>query len=110
MKFIRDFFDSNHKHFSEGGRFARLEPLFEAFETLFFIPGLVTQKHPYVRDSLDLKRLMSTVIVALLPPLFFGIYNTGYQSNLATGPTHLARYNYAGASCAPRIPIWIGEL
>lgn len=85
MKFIGNFFDSQRKHFIEGGRLQRLYPIFEAFETLFFIPGHVTRNAPHVRDSLDLKRLMSTVIVALIPPLLFGIYNTGYQSNLASG-------------------------
>lgn len=85
MKFIEDFFDSKRKHFIEGGHLQRLYPLFEAFETLFFIPGHVTRNAPHVRDSLDLKRLMSTVIVALIPLLLFGIYNTGYQSNLSSG-------------------------
>jgi len=85
MRFIKDFFDATRIHFTEGGRLQRLYPLFEAFETLFFIPGHGTQNAPHVRDSLDLKRLMSTVIVALIPPLLFGIYNTGYQSNLASG-------------------------
>ena len=87
MKFIKNFFDSKRKHFIEGGKFEKLEPLFDATETFFFIPGIVTQNHPHVRDSLDLKRLVSIVILALMPPLFFGIYNTGFQSNLASGLT-----------------------
>jgi Na+-transporting NADH:ubiquinone oxidoreductase subunit B len=85
MKLLRNFFDANRKHFIEGGRLEKIHPLFEAIETLFFIPGCVTRKDPHLRDSLDLKRLMSTVILALVPPLFFGIYNTGYQSHLASG-------------------------
>jgi Na+-transporting NADH:ubiquinone oxidoreductase subunit B len=85
MKFLKDFFESNKKHFSEGGRFEKLHPFFDAVETFFFIPGIVTKTGPHVRDSLDLKRFMSMVMVALIPPLFFGIYNTGYQSNLASG-------------------------
>ncbi|MFA9498451.1 MAG: RnfABCDGE type electron transport complex subunit D, partial [Deltaproteobacteria bacterium] len=85
MKFIQKIFDSKRKHFVEGGRFEKFYPLFEAFETFFFIPGNVTKNDAHVRDSLDLKRLMSLVIVALIPPLFFGIYNTGYQSNLGSG-------------------------
>ncbi|MBW2193643.1 MAG: NADH:ubiquinone reductase (Na(+)-transporting) subunit B, partial [Deltaproteobacteria bacterium] len=52
---------------------------------LFFIPGNVARQDPHVRDSLDLKRLMSFVLLALIPPLGFGIYNTGYQSCLASG-------------------------
>lgn len=85
MKQLRKIFDAQRKHFSEGGKLKALFPFFEAVETLFFLPGKVTQKGPHVRDNLDLKRLMSFVILSLLPPLFFGIYNTGYQSNLASG-------------------------
>jgi Na+-transporting NADH:ubiquinone oxidoreductase subunit B len=85
MRFIEKFFDARRKHFVAGGRLEKLYPLFEAFETFFFIPGHVTKNDAHVRDSLDLKRLMSFVIVALIPPLFFGIFNTGYQSNLASG-------------------------
>ncbi len=87
MKLIKKFFESQGKHFAEGGKLKRLHPLFEAIETVFFMPGNVTQSDSHIRDSLDLKRFMSTVILALFPPFFFGIYNTGYQSNLASGLT-----------------------
>ncbi len=85
MKFIQNIFDSQRELFSKEGRLHRFYPLFEAFETFFFIPGKVTRQNPHVRDSLDLKRLMSLVILAIIPPLFFGIYNAGYQSHLASG-------------------------
>jgi len=85
MNPIKKLLDSNRKHFTEGGKFEKLNPLFEAIETFFFIPGIATPDDPHVRDSLDLKRFMSTVLLALMPPLFFGIYNTGYQSHLASG-------------------------
>jgi len=85
MKFLKKIFDSKRKHFAQGGRFEKLHPIFEATETFFFIPGIVTKNDAHVRDSLDLKRLMSMVIIALIPPLFFGIYNTGFQSNIASG-------------------------
>lgn len=85
IKPLKKFFDAKRKHFEDGGKFEKIAPLFEAIETFFFIPGNVTRTHPHVRDSLDLKRFMSTVILALIPPLFFGIYNTGYQSHLASG-------------------------
>ncbi len=85
MKLIKDFFNSKRELFSEEGKFKKFYPLFEAFETFFFIPGRVTPRDPHVRDSLDLKRLMSIVLLAQIPPLFFGIYNTGYQSNFASG-------------------------
>lgn len=85
MKLLKKFFDSKRVHFTEGGRLEKLSSLYEATETFFFIPGNTTQNDPHVRDSLDLKRLMSIVILALMPPLFFGIYSTGYHSNLASG-------------------------
>ncbi|QTA89865.1 NADH:ubiquinone reductase (Na(+)-transporting) subunit B [Desulfonema magnum] len=85
MKIIKNIFDSQRKHFDKRGKWEKFYPVFEATETFFFIPDHVTQKGPHVRDSLDVKRFMSFVILALMPPLFFGIYNTGYQSNLVSG-------------------------
>ena len=85
MKIIENIFDSNRKHFTKRGKLERLHPLFEAAETFFLIPDHVTQTGPHVRDSLDIKRFMSFVILALIPTFLFGIYNTGYQSHLASG-------------------------
>ncbi len=85
MKKIKDFFDSKQQHFVKGGKWEKYHPLFEAADTFFFISYCVTVTGPHVRDSMDLKRLMSFVILALIPPFFFGIYNAGYQSNLASG-------------------------
>jgi Na+-transporting NADH:ubiquinone oxidoreductase subunit B len=85
MKIIKNIFDKNRHHFTGDGKFEKLKPLFEAAETFFFIPGIPTAKDSHVRDSLDLKRFMIIVLIALMPPLFFGIYNAGYQSNFASG-------------------------
>ena len=85
MKLIADLFDKSRPHFERGGALARLNPLFDAIETVFFSTGVTTQTDAHVRDSLDLKRFMSFVLVALVPPCVFGIYNAGYQSNLASG-------------------------
>jgi Na+-transporting NADH:ubiquinone oxidoreductase subunit B len=87
MKFIKNIFDSQRKHFDKGGKWEKFYPVFEATETFFFIPDHVTHKGPHVRDSLDVKRFMSFVILALIPPLFFGIYNAGYQSCVVSGHT-----------------------
>ncbi|MCB1170481.1 MAG: RnfABCDGE type electron transport complex subunit D, partial [Leptospiraceae bacterium] len=75
-----------HKHdhlFQKGGKLERLHPLWEAQNTFLFTPPLKTRSGPHVRDSIDLKRLMITVVVALIPATLFGIYNTGYQQLLA---------------------------
>lgn len=85
MKFIADIFDKSRPLFEGDGKLAKWHPLFEATESFFFIPGMTTQSDAHVRDSLDVKRFMSFVILALLPPFLFGMYNAGYQSNLASG-------------------------
>ena len=85
MKIIKNLFEAQGKHFGKGGKLNKYYAIFEAMETLFFMPKDTTQKGPNVRDSLDLKRFMSVVIFALLPTLFYGIYNAGFQSHLAAG-------------------------
>lgn len=69
--------------FAEGGRLTRLRPLYDAVDRFLFTPGAVTRAAPHVRDAMDLKRMMITVIVSLLPPVAMALYNTGLQANLA---------------------------
>lgn len=83
MKLLRKFLDKQEKHFHEGGKFERLFPLYEAIDTLLFTPGKVTVSGSHVRDALDLKRTMMTVMYALVPAILMALYNTGYQANLA---------------------------
>lgn len=85
MEFLRAFFDSQREHFTGDGKLARCYPFYEAIETIFFSVDTVSRNGPHVRDSLDVKRFMTLVILALLPLLFFGIYNAGYQSHRLTG-------------------------
>ncbi len=83
MKFLRDFFDNQEKHFTNGGKLEKLFPLYEAIDTFAFTPGKVTSNASHVRDVMDLKRMMMTVVYALLPVVLMALYNTGYQANLA---------------------------
>ncbi len=69
--------------FEKGGKFERLYPLYEAGDTFARTPDDVTKEAPHIRDSIDQKRLMMFVIYALLPCLFFGIWNAGNQFNAA---------------------------
>lgn len=86
MKFIKNIFEKNKPLFEKGGKFEKLMPLFETFETLFFVPNVVTpSRGAQIRDAVDLKRMMMTVIIAMVPALLFGIWNVGYQHGLATG-------------------------
>ena len=79
MKFIHDQLNKLRPLFEKGGRLDKLYPLFEAQEGFLFVPPARTRDGAHVRDALDTKRLMTMVIIALIPPLLFGFYNTGYQ-------------------------------
>jgi Na+-transporting NADH:ubiquinone oxidoreductase subunit B len=79
MNSLRRTLDRLKPHFSEGGRFSKFRSVFQGFESFMFVPDKVTFKGSHIRDSIDLKRAMSIVIIALLPALLFGSYNTGLQ-------------------------------
>jgi Na+-transporting NADH:ubiquinone oxidoreductase subunit B len=83
MQLLRDFLDSQEKHFVKGGRFEKLYPFYEANDTLLYTPGEVIKGNTHVCDALDLKRMMITVVLALLPCVLMALYNTGYQANFA---------------------------
>lgn len=85
MNLIERFFETQRRHFEQGGRLEKLWPFYESIESVFFAPARATLTAPNVRDSLDVKRYMMLVIVALVPHYAFGIYNVGYQSHLASG-------------------------
>ncbi len=94
MKFLRNFLDKQSKNFEDGGKFPKLYPLFEAVDTLLYTSGKVTSKGSHVRDALDLKRMMLTVIYALIPAIIMALYNTGYQSNI--GIASISNYEPTG--------------
>jgi Na+-transporting NADH:ubiquinone oxidoreductase subunit B len=83
MKPIRIFMDKLGKHFTSGGKLERFFPMYEAVDTFLFTPGKTAKTPPFVRDIIDLKRVMTTVIIALVPCILMACYNTGYQINLA---------------------------
>ncbi len=69
--------------FAKGGKLEKWNPIFESFTTLAFTPAQVTSKGSHIRDGVDLKRTMITVIIAMIPCLLFGIYNTGHWEMVA---------------------------
>ena len=86
MKLLRKIFDSQKPLFQKGGKFEKGYYLFEALETFLFVPDHVTSKKGVqVKDAIDLKRLMMTVVIAMIPCLLFGIWNVGHQHFLANG-------------------------
>ncbi len=86
MKFLREILDKQKPLFEKGGKFEKFYYLFEMQDTFLFVPNTTANnKGVQVRDAIDLKRLMITVVVAMLPCLMFGIWNVGYQHSMATG-------------------------
>ncbi len=85
MKIFEDLFHKLKPTFSKGGKLEFAYPVFEAVETGFFTPDTVTTGKTHIRDGLDSKRLMTTVMYALIPCVLFCMYNTGMQKLLATG-------------------------
>jgi Na+-transporting NADH:ubiquinone oxidoreductase subunit B len=83
MKALRSFLDKKAKLFEPGGKLEKLYPLWEAQDTILYTPGKVTSGPSHVRDALDLKRMMSLVVLALVPTIAMALYNTGYQAHLA---------------------------
>lgn len=82
MKSLNKFFLDLKPHFAEGGKYQRLYPLYEAFDSFLFSTTKSTPGAPHIRDGVDLKRIMITVIVALIPCTIMALWNTGYQANL----------------------------
>jgi len=79
MNFLRKKLDEIKRPFQKGEKFEKFAPAVNAFDTFLFVPNHTTKTGSHIRDAVDLKRTMVTVIIALLPALVYGIYNTGYQ-------------------------------
>lgn len=99
MKFIKDKFEELRPHFEEGGKYEKWYFIFEAHETLFLQPkDTAKPKGAHIRDAIDMKRLMVTVIIALVPCLLFGIWNAGHQHYIHMTEAELATALGEGAS------------
>ena len=84
MKFLRKKLDDIKRPFAKGEKWEKLAPAINAFDTFLFVPNHTTSRGSHIRDAVDLKRIMVTVIIALIPALIYGTYNTGYQYLIQT--------------------------
>ena len=105
MNAIRKRLNSLKKPFGKGQKLEKFAPAFNAFETLLFVPNHTTKKGAHIRDAVDLKRTMVTVIIALMPTLIYGIYNTGYQyySQMETPFTFIEAFIHGSWKIVPMI-------
>lgn len=85
MKALRKQLDKIKPQFQKGGKFEKLHSTFDAFETFLFVPDKTTSLGSHIRDSIDMKRTMSIVVIAMIPTLLFGIWNAGNQHYLSIG-------------------------
>ena len=89
MKALRNYLNKIKPTFEEGGRLSMFRSVFDGFETFLFVPNETSQSGVHIHDSIDSKRTMTVVVIALIPALLFGMYNVGYQHNLAIGAEQL---------------------
>ena len=85
MKFLRNYLDKIKPNFEEGGKLHALRSVFDGMETFLFVPNDTSKSGVNIHDAIDSKRIMSLVVLALVPALLFGMYNLGYQNALAAG-------------------------
>lgn len=94
MQALRDVLDRVHPYFVKGGILEKAYPVYEALDTFLYTPGETTKKVTHVRDGIDLKRMMSMVVLSLIPVTLFGMWNVGYQANQAITKMEAAEVPY----------------
>jgi len=82
---LRNFFDRIEPNFTKGGKWEKLFPIYEMVESFLYTPKAVTTAAPHARSYVDMKRIMTYVVIATIPCILFGLYNTGLQVNTAIG-------------------------
>ena len=93
MNSIRKYFDKIKPNFEEGGKLHAFRSLYDGFETFAFVPNTTARVGgTHIHDAIDSKRIMSLVVIALVPALLFGMYNVGYQNALAAGQLENATF------------------
>ncbi|MCD7915688.1 MAG: NADH:ubiquinone reductase (Na(+)-transporting) subunit B [Tannerellaceae bacterium] len=105
MKALRNYLDKIKPNFEEGGKLAMFRSVFDGFETFLFVPNTTSKTGVHIHDAADSKRTMIIVVLALIPALLFGMYNTGYQHYLAIGqdPGFLEMFIYGFLAVLPKL-------
>ena len=105
LKALRNYLNTIKPNFEKGGKLAMFHSVFEGFETFLFVPNHTSKSGVHIHDSVDSKRTMTVVILALMPALLFGMYNIGYQHNLAIGadPGFIMTFIFGFLAVLPKI-------
>lgn len=94
MSGLKKYFDQIKPLFEEGGKLHAFQSIYDGFGTFLFVPETTSKSGAHIHDAIDSKRIMSMVVIALMPALLFGMYNIGYQNALAAGK--LAETSFMG--------------
>ena len=105
MKALRNYIDKIKPNFEEGGKFQAFRSVFDGFETFLFVPNTTSKTGTHIHDSIDSKRIMSIVVIALIPALLFGMYNVGYQHYTYAGieGSFMQMFGYGFLAVLPKI-------
>ena len=82
---LRNYINKIKPNFQEGGRLHAFRSVFDGFETFLYVPNDTAKSGTHIHDAIDSKRIMSMVVIALMPAMLFGMYNVGYQNYAAAG-------------------------
>lgn len=94
MKALRNLLEKVDPLFEKGGKLEKFWVVHDGMKTFLFVPGHTTHSGVHVRDSIDLKRTMFTVIIAMMPALLFGMWNVGHQHFTAYGEASTLMDNF----------------
>ena len=82
---LRNYINKIKPNFQEGGKLHAFRSVFDGFETFLYVPNDTAKSGTHIHDAIDSKRIMSMVVIALMPAMLFGMYNVGYQNYAAAG-------------------------
>jgi len=105
MSALKKFFDNIKPSFEEGGKLHAFRSLYEGFESFALVPNTTSKSGASIHDAIDSKRIMSFVVIALIPALLFGMYNVGHQHFLLSGtdPGFWSKFWFGFLAVLPKI-------
>ena len=104
MNFLRKQLDKIKPHFDKGGKYEKYGPAFSGIDTFLFVPNHTTKTGAHIRDGVDLKRVMITVVIAMLPAMIFGMWNIGYQ-NMGDGHGFMEYFAFGAVRFLPMVVV-----
>lgn len=109
MSSLRKYLDKIKPNFEKNGRLHAFRSLYDGIDTFLYVPHTTSHGGTNIHDAIDTKRIMSMVVIALVPALLFGMYNVGYQNYLAAGTLASASvfevFLYGALAVLPKIVV-----